>query len=62
MTPSDIEIATYQDAIIICETVAMAYGPLPQVACRSIVQELRDRIDAVLDRECRRKVVEAMAS
>jgi hypothetical protein len=44
------------------EAVAQTYGPLPQTACRSIVRELRERIDATLDRECHRKAAEALAS
>lgn len=62
MNPSDIEIATYQDAINLVEEAAQCYGPLPKTACQSIVQRLRDRIDVVIERECHRKVVEAMAS
>jgi hypothetical protein len=62
VTRSDIQIATYQDAIALVEAVAQGYGPLPQTACRSIVRELRERIDATLDRECHRKAAEALAS
>jgi hypothetical protein len=62
VTTSDIEIATYQDVIQLVETVAQSYGPLPQTACRSIVRELRERINTVIDRECHRKAAEALAS
>jgi hypothetical protein len=62
MTRGEIEIATYQDTITLVEAVAQTYGPLPQTACRSIVRELRERIDATLDRECHRKAAEALAS
>lgn len=62
MTQADLTIAVYQDAIHICEAVAQTYGPMPQVACRTIVSELQERINGVIDAECHRKTVEAMAS
>jgi hypothetical protein len=62
VTQSEVAIATYQDAITLVESIAKTYGPLPQTACRSIVRELRERIDATLDRECHRKAAEALAS
>lgn len=61
LTPADIKIAALQEAITICETVGQTYGPMPQTACRSIVQALRERIADVVDREVHRKTVEAMA-
>jgi hypothetical protein len=60
VTQADIKIAVYQDTIDLVEAVARTYGPTPQVACRSIVQQLRGRIDEVIDGECHRMAVEAM--
>jgi hypothetical protein len=44
VTQADIKIAVYQDTIDLVEAVARTYGPTPQVACRSIVQQLRGRM------------------
>lgn len=62
MSEADIKIAVYQDCIDICKMESQRYGDLPKAGIASVQAKIQDRIEEVMDRECHRKVVEAMAS